>query len=262
MLYEPNEIRTSEKELGKIFKQLKEPVCLLGGWATYYTVNKNFEKTNGRKYIGSRDIDIGFHIDKNWNDEHLRNSEFRTAIQTIESMGFRSISFRLFKDFDLDTGKELTPEESAKLPLYQIFQLCIDTVVDYIHPKIKNLLGFVPIDEPLLSLVFKDKMYTITTLFERTVLLPKPHVLLAMKLNSAPNRDKENKRIKDIADIYALLWHSDIALPQLKNQLLQVYPKEKARKTIQNFTENDINKVSTAIGITNQEISRVLTELT
>ena len=83
-----------------------------------------------------------------------------------------------------------------------------------------------------------------------------------MKLNSAPNRDKENKRIKDIADIYALLWHSDIALPQLKNQLLSVYPEEKARKTIQNFTEKDITKVSTAIGITSQEISRVLTELT
>jgi len=262
MLYEPNEIRTSEKQLEKIFKQLKEPTCLLGGWATYHIVNKNFEKANGRKYIGSRDIDIGFHIDKHWNEERLRESGFITAIKTIENMGFRSISFRLVKDFVLDTRKELTPEESAKLPLYQIFQLYIDPVVDNIHPKIKNLLGFVPIDEPLLSLVFQDKMYTITTLFEKTVLLPKPHVLLAMKLNSAPNRDKENKRIKDIADIYALLWYSDIALPQLKNQLFSVYPKEKARKTMQNFTEEDINKVSTAIGVSTQEISRVLTELT
>jgi hypothetical protein len=83
-----------------------------------------------------------------------------------------------------------------------------------------------------------------------------------MKLNSAPNRDKENKRIKDIADIYALLWHSDIALPQLKNQLLSAYPEEKARKTVQNFTEKDINKVSTVLGIATPEISRVLKELT
>jgi len=230
MLYEPSEIRTSEKQLEKIFKQLKEPTCLLGGWATYNIVNKNFEKANGRKYIGSRDIDIGFHIDKHWNEEQLRKSEFTAAIKTIEKMGFRSISFRLFKDFDLDTGKELTPEESAKLPLYQIFQLYIDPVVDYIHPEIKNLLGFVPIDEPLLSLVFQDKMYTITTLFEKTVLLPKPHVLLAMKLNSAPNRDKENKRIKDIADIYALLWHSDIALPQLKTSYSRFIQKKKQEK--------------------------------
>jgi hypothetical protein len=262
MLYEPNEIRTSESQLQIIFKQLKEPPCLLGGWAAYHIVNKNFEKANGRKYIGSRDIDIGFYIDKHWNEEQLRKSEFIAAIKTIENMGFRSISFRLVKDFDMDTGKELTPEESAKLPMYQIFQLYIDPVVDYIHPKIKNLLGFVPIDEPLLSLVFQDKMYTITTLFEKTVLLPKPHVLLAMKLNSAPNRDKENKRIKDIADIYALLWYSDTALPQLKNQLFSIYPKEKARKTTQSFTKGDINKVSTATGINTQEISRVLTELT
>jgi len=262
MLYEPSEIRTSERQLEKIFKQLEEHTCLLGGWATYHIVNKNFEKANGRKYIGSRDIDIGFRIDKHWNEEQLRKSEFMTAIRIIENMGFRSVSFRLVKDFDLDTGKELTPEESAELPLYQIFQLCIDPVVDYIHPKIKSLLGFVPIDEPLLSLVFQDKMYTITPLFEKTVLLPKPHVLLAMKLNSAPNRDKENKRIKDIADIYALLWHSDITLPQLKKQLFSIYPKEKARKTIQNFTKEDMNRVSTAIGINTQEISRVLTELT
>ncbi|MGQ9552394.1 MAG: hypothetical protein ACUVUE_08215 [Candidatus Bathycorpusculaceae bacterium] len=185
MLHEPNEVRTSEKQLEKIFKQLKEPTCLPGGWATYHIVNKNFEKTNGRKYAGSRGIDIGFHIDKHWNEEQLTKSEFIVAIKTIENMGFRSVSFRLIKDFNLDTGKELTPEESAKLPLYQIFQLYIDPVVDYTHPKIKSLLDFVPIDEPLLSSVFQDKMYTITTLFEKAVSPPKPHALLAMNPPSA-----------------------------------------------------------------------------
>jgi len=230
MLYEPNEIKTSEKQLEKIFKQLPSPICLVGGWATYQIVNKNFEKANGRKYIGSRDIDIGFHIDKKWKETQLAKSQFVTAIRIIENMSFRCISFRLVKGFDLDTGGELTPEESVRLPMYQIFQLYVDPIVDYIHPKIKNLLGFVPIDEPLLSLVFQNKMYSKTILFGKTVLLPKPHVLLAMKLNSAPNRDKENKRIKDTADIYALLWYSDIALSQLKNQLFSIYPKEKARK--------------------------------
>jgi hypothetical protein len=105
-------------------------------------------------------------------------------------------------------------------------------------------------------------MYNIVTLFKEAVVLPQPHVLVAMKLNSAPNRDKENKRIKDIADIYALLWYSDIKLSQFKNQLLSIYPKEKARKVTQSFTEEDINKVSTAIGINPQEILRVLLELT
>jgi len=261
MLYEPNEITISQKQLEKVFKQLKGPFCLLGGWATYYIVNKNFEKANGRKYIGSRDIDIGFHVDKDWTEEQLRKSKFITAITAIEKIGFRSVSFRLVKDFNLDTGREFTEEESAKFPLYQIFQLCIDPVVDHIHPKIKNLLGFVPIDEPLLSLVFQKKMFTTINLFGTKTLLPKPHVLLAMKLNSAPHRDKEHKKIKDIADIYTLLWYSDIQLTQLKKQLLSIYPKKKTRETIQNFSKEEINKVSAAITIDRNEISRVLKEL-
>lgn len=262
MQYEPNEIKTSEKQLEKIFQQLKDPVCLLGGWAVYHIVNKNFEKTNGRSYIGSRDIDIGFHTDTNWTEAQLKESNFVSAIKTLEDIGFRSISFRLVKDFDIDSGNELTPQESASLPLYQIFQLFVDPIVDFIHPKVKNLLGFVPIDEPLLSLLFQDKRYTITTLFGRKVMVPKPEVLLAMKLNSAPNRDKEHKRIKDIADIYALLWHSDVALPTLKDQLLSIYPEEKVRKTVQSFSEENINETSQAIGVNAREISRVLAELT
>jgi hypothetical protein len=84
--YEPNDIRTPEKQLEKIFKQLKEPTCLLGGWATYHIVNENFEKANGRKYIGSRDIDIGFHIDKHWNQERLRKSEFVSSLDVMKPL--------------------------------------------------------------------------------------------------------------------------------------------------------------------------------
>ena len=262
MLYQPTETKTSQKQLQIIFTQLKGETCLLGGWAVYYLVNKNYEKATGRKYIGSRDIDLGFHINKTWNKEQLRNSEFATTTKTIEDMGFKSVSFRLVKDFNIDNGKELTPEESTKLPMYQIFQLYIDPIVDYIHPGIKNLLGFVPIDEPLLSLVFQEKMYSTPMLFGKRVILPEPHVLLAMKINSAPRRDKENKLIKDIADIYALLWHSDIKLSQLREQLLYIIPSEQVRKTIQTFSKDDIAKVATILGINTKEITRVLSELT
>jgi hypothetical protein len=82
-----------------------------------------------------------------------------------------------------------------------------------------------------------------------------------MKLNSVPNRNKEHKRIKDIADIYALLWFSDTKIAQLKTNLLSLYPEKKARKTVRGFTEKEISKVSTIIGISADEITRVLAEL-
>jgi hypothetical protein len=262
MQYDPGEIRASEKQLEEIFQKLEEPICLLGGWAVYHIVNNNFEKANGRSYIGSRDIDIGFHIEPNWTEPQLQNSNFASAINTLELLGFRSISFRLVKDFDTDTGRELTTIESAKLPLYQIFQLFVDPIVDFIHPKIKELLGFVPIDEPLLSHLFQNKRYTVTALYDRKVMLPKPEVLLAMKLNSVLNRDKEHKRIKDIADIYALLWYSDTPLPELKNQLSAIHSEKQTKETVRTFSEENINEVSRAIGVNSKEISRVLMELT
>ena len=260
-MYEPYEIDISEKFLKEILKRIDGKICLLGGWATYYIVNENFEAATGRRYVGSRDIDIGFHIDKNWTVEELKNSEFSNALHLLEEMRFRWVSFRFFKEFDRDTGRELTPEESAELPLYKIFQLFVDPIVDNIHSKFRELFGFTPIDEPLLSYVFADGSFVKAKLFQVEVMMPRPHLLLAMKLNSVIHRDKEYKRMKDISDIYALLWFSDVRIGELKKGLFSIYPSEKARKTIMSFTENEIKRVSNAIGVTEEEIKRVLAEL-
>lgn len=261
MVYERTDLEIAEQQLEEVFKQIKGEVCLLGGWATYHIVNKNFEKDNGRTYIGSRDIDLGFHIDKDWSEEQLKQSDFCKTLRGIEGIGFRCISFRLVKDFERETGRELTPEESKTYPQINMINLYVDPIVDYIHPKIKPSLGYTLIDEPLFSLVFTDKHCTVTNLFNVQVFLPKPYVLLAMKLNSVINRDKEHKRIKDIADIYALLWYSDIKRTQLKTQLFSIYPKENARKRVGEFTPKEIDKVSGEIGISSGEIKKVLTEL-
>jgi len=261
MLYEPKQIEISENHLEKIFRQLKGDFCLIGGWATYQIVNKNFEESNGRKYIGSKDIDIGFHIDERWSEEQLKTSEFYNMINILEKKGFISVGFRLVKNFDFETGIELTVDEAATRPLHEVFQLYVDPIVDHIHPKIKDILGFIPIDEPLLAYVFKKNLCTQVKMYGSRVLLPEPHVLLAMKLNAAPKRDKEYKKIKDIADIFALLWFSDIRIDRIKANLLSIYPEDKVRKTVDGFTRDEVGRASEAIGMRSAEVRRVLAEL-
>ena len=97
MLYEPNETKTSQKQPEQIFKSLKGPACLLGGWAVYHIVNKNFEKTNGKPYIGSRDIDIGFHIDKNWTEKAARSLVARLGL-FVSKRALQSSAFILIHD--------------------------------------------------------------------------------------------------------------------------------------------------------------------
>ena len=59
-LYSIFETETSFTYLQEIVKILKEPICILGGWAVYFTVNNAFKEDQGRNYLGSRDIDLGF----------------------------------------------------------------------------------------------------------------------------------------------------------------------------------------------------------
>lgn len=42
MVYETHEIEISYRYLKTVVSRLEEPICLIGGWAVYHHVNKNF----------------------------------------------------------------------------------------------------------------------------------------------------------------------------------------------------------------------------
>ena len=47
-MYHDKETKISYHYLQQVIMHLEEPLCLLGGWAVYFTVNSNFEKERGR----------------------------------------------------------------------------------------------------------------------------------------------------------------------------------------------------------------------
>ena len=56
----------SEGELQDVLRVAEPQICLLGGWAVHRQVTEGFRDTHGRDYIGSRDIDLGLHVDEDW----------------------------------------------------------------------------------------------------------------------------------------------------------------------------------------------------
>ena len=235
---------------------------MLGGWAVYITVNKNFNAEQGRDYIGSRDIDLGFHIDETWSDEELQKSAFSKSIEILKDMKYYELGSRFVQHHDLATKRLLTEEDSKKHPKYEMFDLFVDPVVDKIHPRAKVLFGLDPIDEPLLANVFPGGQFATSGYFgKKEIMLPHPEVLVSMKINSVLNRNKEDKRVKDIADIYSLMWYSDTKFPDLKQSVQKIYGTEKVSFTISKFTDQDYSAVSQVIGIDKDEISRLVTEM-
>lgn len=141
------------------------------------------------------------------------------------------------------------------------FELYVDPIVDRIPRLAKAAFGFIPIDEPILSEVFQKKAAIKIEMIGKELLLPLPHVLLATKLRSVLNRDKEHKRVKDVADIYALTWYSGLKLASLKEQLRRIVPKEETKNILEKLDMKDLQNAATATGVDKAEITRVLREL-
>ena len=93
------------------------------------------------------------------------------------------------------------------------------------------------------------------------MILPAPALLIATKLNSFPERDKDHKRIKDISDLFALLFYSGETLSSIKDLLFTFYEKTKAKAVVENITDEDISSVASVLGFDFIEIKRVLLEL-
>lgn len=75
----------SEGELKDVLRAAQPPICLLGGWAVNLHVTEGFQDAHGRAYIGSRDIDLGIHVDPRWTVEDLADSPVATTLDHIES---------------------------------------------------------------------------------------------------------------------------------------------------------------------------------
>jgi hypothetical protein len=138
-LYEDYEIDTSFRYLKEIVAILEKPVCIIGGWAVYFTVNKHFKKEHGRNYLGSRDIDVGFYIDKDLDKEELKTTGFGRALAGLNELGFQPLGFRFYRDIKVDTGEDLTPEQSRETPIHNIFKIYVDPIVNDIHPDFEEI---------------------------------------------------------------------------------------------------------------------------
>lgn len=226
-LYQKYETENSYTYLRQVVDLLEEPVCILGGWAVYFTVNETYKKEKGQNYLGSKDIDLGFHIDANIDKSQLKNTMMQKTISLLEKDRFCPLGSRYYKDISIEDGRELTHEESKTEFSHNVFKMYVDLLVDKIHPDFKEIFRFDPYDEELLSLVFENpKNRTELVKFKKLLWLPSPEILLSTKIKSLPDRTEE-KKIKDICDIYAISFFSNKKVKDLITAPKTILEKEK-----------------------------------
>jgi len=204
----------SRGELQDVLSVAEPPVCLLGGWAVHIHVTDSFQSQHGRGYIGSRDIDIGVHVDPGWTPEELDDTPVATTLKRIQNdLDYDRGRFGFYQQFHRETGERLDDSEASDLPPHRIFRVDIDMIPDTAKlDAFEDRFGFRPPAEPLLEPVFGDTTgdqlarYVDWDVSDAVRIVP-PATLAAMKIRAFPERDKSHKRLKDLADLHALLWY-------------------------------------------------------
>lgn len=145
-------------------------------------------------------------------------------------------------------GRALTEEDSRRVPSYELFQLYLDMMVDRVHPRQAEVLGPRAMDEPILARVFDEGMMDRVRVGDADVPVPRPHLLLAMKLRSLPDRQREDKAIKDACDAYALLWHSPGGIGSVLDAVRREYPGE-CRTGLAAITDEVAGRAAAHLGV-------------
>lgn len=253
-MYDDFETKKSYEYLQIVVRALKDPICILGGWAVFFTVNTNYVIAQGKEYLGSRDIDLGFHV----TDDNLKTSPLAHSLNILKKMNFKGVGFRLYKDIHAETGKEI---EDEQVQSYQRFVMYVDPIVDRIPKNFKDVFGFQPIDEPMLQFVFEKSEYrTELQQFDKKLLLPSAEILIATKINAIANRDKRHKKIKDICDLFALLWYSDKKHTVLKTEVKKIISKNIIKEKLSCISPEELFEASRLLGNTIEEVKKVVLE--
>ena len=239
-MYEKYKTELSWKYVKNITKELNKPVIVIGGWAVYFLVEDKFKESFGRSYLGSKDLDLGYELKRD-----LQKSNLCKDIEYLKKQGFRILGFRLMQEFHTETKEKLSLEKAKKTSSSFIHHIYIDLIVNKIPKDFRKVFGFTPIDEPLVDLVLNNNIKI------DNFIIPTSEVMLAMKLNSVLSRDKEHKKVKDICDIFALLYCSNINL----EKFYKIYNKNKAKNIIK---ELDVKSASELLEIDKEIIKKVL----
>ena len=257
----------SEGELQDVITVAEPPACLLGGWAVHLHVTGGFQEAHRRPYIGSRDIDLGIHINSKWSKAELKEAPVATTLERIErELGYNRGRFGFYQQFHRETGDRLTEEEARRQPAHNIFRVDIDIIPDTTSlDAFQDVFGFRPPAEPLLAPVFRDSEgealdeHVSWTASEAARIAPAAS-LAAMKVRAFPERDKSHKQLKDLADLHALLWYTG-EYGDMRSAVRKRVPDEDVRTFQQAVSETLYQQAASLIQVDSTVVQQSIEQL-
>ena len=184
-MYDLLEVEISYEYLNKLIKVCnKLNFGIIGGWAVYYYVNKEYKKAFGVDYLKSRDIDI-----------FIDGKDYLKFLDIINKLGFDKSAyyFRYELIYNRLNKTIINKEQAKKIDIYNLVYVFLDL---FSNLKKKQAWYLDILKRPMITEFNNIKLVDIDT-------------LLKLKTYSFFEREKLDKELKDACDIYSLIMYSN-----------------------------------------------------
>lgn len=256
-LYDEKITDASFKNLNQILKLVDFNICICGGWAVYFTVNKYFQKIKNRNYIGSQDIDIGFSLKPMMGKTELVSTDLFKMIKILEENGYKPSMFGYKKDIsfnDTKTKKEDRTEDN--------FTLYVDILVNSYPQSYQDISPQSFFEVPLIEKVYKNRHFQVKLPeISEYLIIPTREIMGAMKIISIPSRGKHHKIVKDLCDLYSLIWFADESPEEIVNDIQSLLLPNSTNRFRESINKDIMRECEEHLGESKGSMNTVISQI-
>lgn len=256
-LYDEKITDASFKNLESILELVDFTICICGGWAVYFTVNEYFKEIKDRNYIGSQDIDIGFSLKPMMGKTELVSTDLFKMMKILEENGYKSSMFGYKKDISFEDNKS-KKDDSAE----ENFTLYVDILVNSYPQSYQDISPQSFFEVPLIEKVYKNNQFQVKLQdISEYLIIPTRVILGAMKIISIPSRGKHHKIVKDLCDLYSLIWFADESPDEIINDISSLLIPTSINRLKDTINEDITSECEEILGESKGSIKTVISQI-
>jgi hypothetical protein len=256
-LYDEKITNASFKTLEIILELVDFNICICGGWAVYFTVNEYFKKMKDRNYIGSQDIDIGFSLKPMMGKTELVSTDLFKMMKILEENGYKPSMFGYKKDISFEDNKSKKDDRTE-----ENFTLYVDILVNSYPQSYQDISPQSFFEVPLIEKVYKNNQFQVKLPeISEYLIIPTREILGAMKIISIPSRGKHHKIVKDLCDLYSLIWFADESPDEIINDISSLLIPNSINRLKESINKDIMSECEEHLGESKGSINTVISQM-
>jgi len=188
----------------------------------------------------------------------LESTSLFKTLKILESNGFKPEGFRYRKDISHNViGIENNKKKNETFTLY------VDILVNSYPPSLNDLYPNCFFEVPIIEQVYNNIKYQVKiSSISDKFFIPIREIIIVMKVQSLIGRgDVHHKTVKDLCDLYGLLWYSSKSLKETCKELTKSLERGSLVQLKNIIDSTLISECEKTLGEPRGSIKTVLNEL-